>query len=214
MKVLPRRRVTRRARERSRARSQEAGAVALIFALFASVVFFGLAAIGTDTARWAIEVERVQKAADAAALAGVTFLPTDMTSARTTALAVAAKNGFTPSARVKITVTEGARPSQLKVLIRSRVGNQFGTLIGEPTTWITRIGVADYTGPAPMGSPCNVFGNEPPSQPITTGKPPNHLVSPWARPCRRRSLRTAPRRPSSGRPSRDLRPTRCRATAT
>jgi hypothetical protein len=163
MKVLSQWRATRRDRERSR--SQEAGAVALIFALFASVVFFGLAAIGVDSARWAIEVERVQKTADAAALAGVTFLPTDMTSARTTALAVAAKNGFTPSATVQITVVEGARPSQLKVTVRSLVSNQFGRLIGVPTTWVTRTGVADYTGPAPMGSPCNVFGNEPASQP-------------------------------------------------
>ena len=110
MKVLPRRLTTRRDRERSRARSQEAGAVALIVALFASVVFFGLAAIGIDTARWAIEVERVQKTADAAALAGVTFLPTDMTSARTTALAVAAKNGFTPGASTQITVERRCPP--------------------------------------------------------------------------------------------------------
>jgi hypothetical protein len=38
-------------------------------------------------------------------------------------------------------------------------------------TDITRSAVADYTAPAPMGSPCNTFGNEPPSQAVPAAQP-------------------------------------------
>jgi len=158
-------RATRALRRRAAARSREAGAVAVIVALFSSVLFFALAAIGVDAARWAVEVEGVQKAADAAALAGVTFVPYDMTNAEATALAVASRNGYKPDSRTKITIQQGSKPSQLRVTISSLVDNQFGRIFGVDSAWITRTAVADYTGPAPMGSPCNTFGNEPPSQP-------------------------------------------------
>jgi Flp pilus assembly protein TadG len=151
------------ARRRARNRAREDGTVAIIGALFVSVLFFGLAAVGVDIARWNVEMERVQKAADAAALAGVTFVPYDLASAQATALDVAADNGFTIGANTTISVVQGGKPSQLRVTISSRVDNQFGSLIGTAKTWITRTALADYTGPAPMGSPCNVFGNEPPS---------------------------------------------------
>ena len=50
---------------RRRSRRQEAGYAAVVTALLASVLFLGMAAMGVDTARWYVEVERVQKAADA-----------------------------------------------------------------------------------------------------------------------------------------------------
>ncbi len=139
--------------------------MAIIAAMFISTCFFGLAAIGVDTARWSMEGELIQKAADAAALAGVTYLPTDFPSAKTTALDVASKNGYPVGTNVTVTVAVGSQPSQLVVKISSRVDNTFGAAIGHATAWITRSGTADYTAPAPMGSPCNTFGNEPPSQP-------------------------------------------------
>ena len=64
---------------RRRSRRQEAGYAAVVTALLASVLFLGMAAMGVDTARWYVEVERVQKAADAAALAGVTYMPVSYT---------------------------------------------------------------------------------------------------------------------------------------
>ena len=36
-------------------------------------------------------------------------------------------------------------------------------MFGFDRTTIARSAVADYNGPAPMGSPCNTFGNEPSS---------------------------------------------------
>ena len=62
---------------RSRSRRDEAGVVAVIVAVFASAVFFALGAISVDVARWYLEAQRVQKAADAAsrfALSSAEFL--------------------------------------------------------------------------------------------------------------------------------------------
>jgi hypothetical protein len=137
----------------------------------ASTVFLGLSAVGVDVARWYVEVERVQKAADAAALSGVVYLPNDLASARTRALAIAEDNGYDAGAAgVTVTAEQGSRPSQLRVTISTTVDNAFGAALGRPTAQITRSAVADYTAPAPMGSPCNTFGNEPPG--TSTGPAP------------------------------------------
>ena len=72
----------------------EAGYAAVLTALLASILFMGMAAFGVDTARWYYEIERVQKTADAAALAGVTYMPNDLATATTTAIAAATKNGY------------------------------------------------------------------------------------------------------------------------
>ena len=53
-----------------------------------------LCALSVDVARWYVEVQRIQNAADAAATAGVTYLPDDFAAAQSTAIAVAARNGF------------------------------------------------------------------------------------------------------------------------
>jgi hypothetical protein len=144
-------------------RRNEHGAVAVVVAVFMSGLFFAVAAISVDVARWYMEVERVQKAADAGALAGVTYLPQDMTAARATAREVSGRNGYPDGGTTAVSAQAGDRPSQLLVEVSSTVTNTFGSMFGIDTTRITRSAVADYNGPAPMGSPCNVFGNEPTS---------------------------------------------------
>lgn len=143
-------------------RAQEAGYAAILVSILVPTVFLGLAALAVDTARWYLEMERVQEAADAAALAGVPFLPQDLTNARARALVVSARNGYdNADADVEVTVETGSRDTQLRVTISARISNQFGAMIGVPRATISRTAVADFTGPAPMGSPCNVFGTEP-----------------------------------------------------
>lgn len=140
----------------------ERGYAAVIVALMLPVVFMALAATAVDTARWYVEVQRVQNAADAAALAGVTSMPQDFAGATSTANDVTARNGYTDGVNgVSVTTAMGGRPSQLKVTVKSTVNNIFGRLIGVPTTTISRSSTSDYLGPAPMGSPCDTFGNEP-----------------------------------------------------
>lgn len=149
----------------TRAAADERGAAAVLVAVFASVVFFGLGALSVDVTRWYLEGQRLQKAADAAALAGVTWMPQDLDQATAVARDVAARNGFPDTAATDIVVTRGARPSELDVTVSSTVENAFGQLLGLDRTTISRHTVADYTGPQPMASPCNTLGNEPDGTP-------------------------------------------------
>ncbi len=147
-------------RERRR-RLSEAGYAAVMVAIVVPTVGIGCAAIAVDTGMWYAEMQLVQKAADAAALGGVPYMPQDLPSARTRALEIAARNGYNNTGTNTVTVEAGEKASQLKVTISSTINNTFGAVIGVPKITITRSGTADYQGPAPMGSPCNTFGNEP-----------------------------------------------------
>ena len=150
-------------------RRDEAGYAAILVALLSATVLVPLAAFSVDVARWYVEVERVQNAADAAAMAGVTYLPDDFATARTTAIAVAGRNGYTGSGSSSITVTNGTKPTQLKVTVSSTIRNSFAGIFNSNWATISRSAVADFNGPAPMGSPCNSFGNEPPAAAAPTG---------------------------------------------
>jgi Flp pilus assembly protein TadG len=155
--------VSRRLSRLADSRSKEGGYITILVAvLFTSGFLMAALAISADTARWYDEMNRVQKAADAAALAGVPYLPFDLTNATVRAKEVAKRNGYDDAdPDVVVTVVQGTLASQLKVTISSRIDNTFGGFIGLSRTTLERSATADYKGPAPMGSPCNSFGNEP-----------------------------------------------------
>jgi Flp pilus assembly protein TadG len=146
---------------KQRPRRDESGYAAILVAVLTATIVLPLCAISVDVARWYLEIARVQNVADAAATAGVTWLPDNFSSATTTAIDVATDNGYPNSGNTKVTTAVGAKPTQLVVTISSRVPNQFGGSFGVPWTTVSRSATADYNGPAPMGSPCNTFGNEP-----------------------------------------------------
>ena len=111
---------------------------------------------------WYVEVQRVQNAADAAAMAGVTYLPDDFASAKSHS---DHSRGTQRVPELRIHIGFGLdrdKPTQLVVTVSSKIGNAFGTAFGVNTNTIVRSATADFNGPAPMGSPCNTFGNEPP----------------------------------------------------
>lgn len=148
---------------RGRLHADERGVVAVLVVLSLSSFIFGAAALGVDVARWYLEAQRVQKAADAGALGGVTYMPQDLPTAITTAKAVVGRNGYSGTGSSTIAVAQGSKPSQVRVTVCSTIKNSFGGIIGVSRTTVCRTAVADYTGPAPLGSPCNTFGNEPTS---------------------------------------------------
>lgn len=153
----------RRAQPRQSAHDRgEDGYIAILVAMLCAAVMLPLCAISVDVARWYVEIERVQNAADAAALAGVTFLPDDFASATATAVSVAGRNGYPNSGNTTVTTAVGAKPTQLVVTVTSRIPNAFAASFNKAWTTVSRSATADYNGPAPMGSPCNAFGNEPP----------------------------------------------------
>lgn len=142
-------------------RSSEGGYVAVMTGLLL-LVLMGIAALAVDVGFWYVVGQKEQRAADAAALAGVTSLPGDTVGAFATAQQFSTINGFTNGA-LATTVTPGldGRPTRLRVTVTRTVDNFFGPLLGVPKTTISRTAVADYAGPVPLGSPCNEFGDDP-----------------------------------------------------
>jgi hypothetical protein len=161
----------------NRRRTQEGYAVILV-ATFVAAVMLPLCAISVDIARIYVEGERVQNAADAASMAGVTYLPDDLPKAITEAKAAAARNGYPEGTNVKISVTTAEKPTQLKVIVSSKIPNTFAATFNVGFATVARTAIADYNGPAPMGSPCNTFGNEPTPGKAETVSPGSQIVLP------------------------------------
>jgi Flp pilus assembly protein TadG len=147
--------------------SEQGGYVAVMTALLLTVLM-SLAAFAVDVGHWYLVGQQEQRAADAAAMAGVTSLPSDLngaTGATATAKKFAKSNGFEhlPSATNPTTVTAvlDGSSTRLRVTVTRTVDNIFGSLLRVPKTTISRTAVSDYAGPVPMGSPCNEFGSDP-----------------------------------------------------
>jgi Flp pilus assembly protein TadG len=142
-------------------RSPEGGYVAVMVAVMLTVLM-GLCAFAVDVGHWYLVGQQEQRAADAAAMAGVTRLPGNPDAATTTARNYSSINGFTNGVRrATVTPSIDGRSTRLRVTVSTTVDNIFGSLLGVPTTTIGRTAVADFAGPVPMGSPCNGFGNDP-----------------------------------------------------
>jgi hypothetical protein len=106
---------------------------------------------------------RIQRTADAAALAGVVFLPNDVTGAKNAADKEATRNGYDgyPSTLNGVTVTptqDGQNPRRLNVKVTAPVKTFFLGLIGMKTITVSRQAHAEYVLPVPMGSPENYYG--------------------------------------------------------
>ena len=144
---------------RFRSRARERGQVVVLFAgaVFALVA---LCAVVVDVAWYWTNNLRMQRAADAAALAGVVWLPSKPQTAYNVARAEAAKNGYTDGAGgVTITpVVDASNKQRLKVTITGPVGTFFARAVGINTFAAKRDAKADYVLPVPMGSPQNYYG--------------------------------------------------------
>lgn len=150
---LPRHPARRRGRQPG-----ERGYIMVMFALLL-VPLLLMAGLAVDVGHWYSRTSDMRRAADAAALAGVVWLP-DVASARTAALDAAARNGFVPSSTIEITVTKSDQSDRrLKVTIRDKaVGSFFYSSLGGSKQDFTRTSFAEYILAVPMGSPRNFFG--------------------------------------------------------
>src|SRR5438067_5203821 len=89
-------------------RSEQRGQVLVIVAVMI-VVLLGFTGLVSDVAWYEVNLMRIQRAADAAALAGVVYLPGNVAGAQTAAQQEAAKNGSANGAgRVTVTATPEA----------------------------------------------------------------------------------------------------------
>ncbi|MBM6405948.1 hypothetical protein JQN72_17030 [Phycicoccus sp. CSK15P-2] len=141
-------------------RREERGYVAVLTAIMLTVLV-GLSAFAVDVGHWYLVGQQQQRAADAAALAGVTSLPDDPSSAYTKARTYATANGFTSGAASATVTPTRVGSTQLKVEVSQTVDNFFGGLLGLSQTTVARHAIAEFAGPVPLGSPCNRFGDDP-----------------------------------------------------
>ena len=139
----------------------ESGAVAILVALMLVPVLFGTVALCVDVSRWFALLERVQRAADSAALAAAPLWSVNRAAAHEAALDAAARNGYSANSGTVVDVVQGDRPEQVRVRISSRVTNVWGAVVGQPDRVLTRQAEATYAPPLGLGSSCNLFGNEP-----------------------------------------------------
>ena len=131
----------------------------MIFAL-SMFLLFGLLALVIDVGSVWNATLQVQRAAEAAALAGVPYMPGDFSTASSRASAEAAKNGFATSSGATITAAVNAESIQrLDVTVSKSFGTFFLRVLGIPTIQISRTATAEYTLPVPMGSPLATYGD-------------------------------------------------------
>lgn len=131
----------------------------LVMMVMAIFVMSGMVAIVIDISWYWANSLKVQRAADAAALAGVVWLPGSPTNAYSTARAEAAKNGYVDGAGVTVTpLKDGSNDRRLNVSLRTTVGTFFMRVFGITSIPILRNAKAEFVLPVPMGSPQNYYG--------------------------------------------------------
>lgn len=158
-------------------RSEDAGGYVAILMSILMLLLFSMSAFAVDVGNWYFTGQRLQKAADAGALAGVPYLPATPDQAFDIAADNVANNGFRDpayldageEANAEVTTELAGSPTRLRVTVASTVDNAFGALLGVSQATIVRTAVADYAGPVPLGSPCNKFGQDPEAEDANTG---------------------------------------------
>ena len=122
-------------------------------------VLIALVGLIVDLGWYQSNVLRVQRSADAAALAGVVFLPAQVGNAQTTAYAEATKNGYTTGGTTTVVATQDAgNPRRLNVTITTEVPTYFIRIFGMTSLKAVRSSSAEFVLPVPMGSPLNYYG--------------------------------------------------------
>ncbi len=150
-------------------RLRQRGQILVIF-VAAIVVMLGFCAVVVDISWFWANSLRVQRAADAAALAGVVNLPADVARGESTAATAAGQNGYavtngckadgvTPASLPGMCAyPDGANDRQLDVTISEPVNTFFMRVFGIDSITATRTSKAVYVLPVPMGSPQAWYG--------------------------------------------------------
>jgi hypothetical protein len=120
----------------------------MLVAIFAAV---GLAVDAGVGYFYSVSIER---AAAAAALAGVPYMPNNAATAKTTALAEAARNGYTGGIGGNSTITFPAAPiGELEVTVSVTVPTFFMAALGVAPYPVIRTAEAGYRAPISIGQP-------------------------------------------------------------
>ncbi|MGZ4682105.1 MAG: pilus assembly protein TadG-related protein [Acidimicrobiales bacterium] len=130
-------------------------------------------AFAVDLGAWYGQAAKMQRAADAASLAGVVQLPNKV-NAVAAAQATLAKNGFAytcvtaPATGPCVVSYPSGADQQMNVALQTSASQYFSKIVLKSET-LNRDATAVYNLKIPLGSPSNVFGNDP----TRTGPQPN-----------------------------------------
>jgi hypothetical protein len=139
--------------ERRRFRGDEGYYIALTAILLLPLL--AVTGFATDLGAWQARAASMQRAADAAALAGVAKLP-DQGAAISTARDIATRNGFTDSADIDVTITPMGQ--RLRVEIAERDVDQYFSSVFRDGVNLSRGATAEYVLPVSLGSARNFLG--------------------------------------------------------
>src|SRR2546428_4378203 len=144
----------------SRANWRDDRGQTLVIVALMLTALFGFVGLVADIGWYELNMVRLQRAADAAALAGVVYLPGNVSGAVTAAQNEASKNGFTTGVNgVTITAApEALNGAILNVNISSPVRTFFARLFGVTSFTAHRNARAEFVLPVPMGSPEDYYG--------------------------------------------------------
>jgi hypothetical protein len=132
----------------------------LVIAALLLTIMLGMGGVAVDLSWYAYNMVRMQRTADAAALAGVVYLPGNRPGAYSAALAEATKNGYTNGVN-GVTVVPSVDPfndRQLAVSIQAPIRTYFARVMGVAQFPGRRNARAEFILPVPMGSPQDYFG--------------------------------------------------------
>ena len=147
------------ASRRTLAKATKEQGYALVFVTFLLLPMLGMVGLAVDVGSFYVRAAQIQRAADAAALAGVVHQP-DFATAEATARDYARRNGFDPAVDPKIeVVVESIGNQRLRVTIYDRDVDVFFSSVFLSDVEIVRYSTAEYVRPVPLGSPINSFGN-------------------------------------------------------
>jgi len=133
--------------------------VIVLFAL-TLVVLMGALMLGVDLIHLRTEAENVQRTANAAALAGVVFLPDYPNNAYYRAKEEASRNGFIGGQKGAVVTPEtvSGYGGRLKVTVTEPVPLYFGRIFGLGPVTVSRSAIAEYDQPLQLGAPDYVLG--------------------------------------------------------
>jgi hypothetical protein len=141
-------------------RRADRGQVMLLFALMA-VLLLAIAGLAVDAGMSYFSSDQVERAAAAAALAGVAYLPGDFPAAENAAWVEASRNGFTNGVNhvVVTPVQPAGTTNELKVTVTTSVPTTFLALVGFGAHPVTRDATAEFLPPIALGQPGALQGS-------------------------------------------------------
>ena len=160
----------RATKTRPRRRGERGIAIVMVAMMLIPLMIF--AAFGVDLAAWYARISDLQRAADAAALAGAVWMP-DLAHATAEAEDSLRSNGFEHGVdNIAVSISQGSTSTSVRVTVTDNdVDRYFSTVFRSGPASLSRHAEAEYNLPLPLGSPLNYFAGDASS---TDDPPPNY----------------------------------------